>query len=200
MKICTGCKQQKHKDCFSKNRSKKDGLKEQCKQCDADYRLANKKRVSEYNKFYQESKKESIAKAKREYRIKNKDQITKSRRVYLQENKTKLAESKRLWRVANPEKAASIDRNRRARKSKSNGVHTHNEVMAIYLLQRGLCANCKTKLFKSGCNKFHIDHIVPLALGGGNDKGNIQCLCPHCNLTKGAKHPCIWASENGRLL
>ncbi|MGI9306110.1 MAG: HNH endonuclease [Gammaproteobacteria bacterium] len=31
----------------------------------------------------------------------------------------------------------------------------------------------------------HVDHITPLARGGGNDAGNLQTLCAACNLGKG---------------
>lgn len=32
----------------------------------------------------------------------------------------------------------------------------------------------------------HIDHIVPVARGGGNHVDNLQVLCAACNLAKGA--------------
>lgn len=41
---------------------------------------------------------------------------------------------------------------------------------------------------------------MPLARGGGNGIGNIQLLCPPCNLRKGSKDPIKWAQKNGRLL
>ena len=72
--------------------------------------------------------------------------------------------------------------------------------MSIFDSQSGLCATCETKLFKSGKNKFHADHIKPLAKGGANDRYNIQCLCPACNFSKGSKDPIDWAQKNGKLL
>jgi 5-methylcytosine-specific restriction endonuclease McrA len=74
----------------------------------------------------------------------------------------------------------------------SNGI-----VKKLLKLQRGMCAACHCKLSKSGQ---HIDHIMPIAKGGANIDGNVQLLCPSCNLDKNAKHPIDWAQENGRLL
>lgn len=38
----------------------------------------------------------------------------------------------------------------------------------------------------------HVDHIVPRANGGGNDRSNLQCLCDKCNLKKGNKTMDEW--------
>lgn len=38
----------------------------------------------------------------------------------------------------------------------------------------------------------HIDHVMPLRLGGSNYIENIQLLCRPCNLSKGSKHPAVW--------
>ena len=66
----------------------------------------------------------------------------------------------------------------------------------LYSLQKGRCINC-TKPLK---NKYHIDHIQPVARGGTNHQWNLQLLCPSCNCRKHAKDPIVWANENGRLL
>lgn len=34
---------------------------------------------------------------------------------------------------------------------------------------------------------FHIDHVIPVALGGTNDLENLRVACSTCNLSKGAK-------------
>ncbi|HBE18501.1 MAG TPA: HNH endonuclease [Cyanobacteria bacterium UBA11149] len=52
-----------------------------------------------------------------------------------------------------------------------------------YVLERdrNRCQSCgKTKLETA----LHIDHIIPLALGGQNDISNLQTLCRRCNLKK----------------
>lgn len=51
---------------------------------------------------------------------------------------------------------------------------------------RGRCALCLTDIFgllAPGPAK-HLDHMIPLALGGTNDPTNLQFLCPPCNNRK----------------
>ena len=55
--------------------------------------------------------------------------------------------------------------------------------------QSGKCNGCQKVLTRG----FHIDHIMPVSLGGSNDHLNLQLLCPCCNLRKGAQHPNRWS-------
>lgn len=48
------------------------------------------------------------------------------------------------------------------------------------------CANC------GSTNNPHIDHIVPLSRGGGNELDNLQILCMSCNFSKGTKTMAEW--------
>jgi hypothetical protein len=50
-----------------------------------------------------------------------------------------------------------------------------------------MCVSCG-RTAKDGV-KLHIDHKVPIALGGTNDPDNLQTLCQECNLGKSATHP-----------
>lgn len=45
------------------------------------------------------------------------------------------------------------------------------------------CVRCGKK-FRAG--DIEIDHILPQHYGGGNGPDNLQCLCRHCNASKGA--------------
>lgn len=70
-------------------------------------------------------------------------------------------------------------------------------VKRIGSLQRWKCAVCHGCLCRLG---YHMDHIMPLAKGGQHTPGNIQLLCPTCNVRKSAKHPIDFMQQRGFLL
>lgn len=107
------------------------------------------------------------------------------------------AERNRVQRQKNPEVFRSYVRARRARERNAPGSHTSDDICEIRQLQRNKCARCCISLSKV---KVHVDHIMPLALGGHNDRANLQLLCSICNLQKWAKHPIADARLLGRLL
>jgi 5-methylcytosine-specific restriction endonuclease McrA len=90
---------------------------------------------------------------------------------------------------------AAIARNRRARQRQNGGTHTVDEVRQILKEQRSHCAYCRSKV-----GEYHVDHIVPLAKGGGNDRRNLQILCVACNKHKAARDPIEFMQSQGRLL
>lgn len=101
------------------------------------------------------------------------------------------------WQKANPDKLMATKHNYRT-KEKAGGRHTSDDIAFLMKAQSGKCAHewCR----KDIRNKRHLDHIIPIALGGLNDRRNLQILCPTCNLKKSAKHPIDFAQQNGLLL
>jgi hypothetical protein len=96
----------------------------------------------------------------------------------------------------NKSRAANWCRQRKAREKGACGSHTAQDVATLLKLQGQRCANC----LRSLDGGYHVDHIVPLVVGGANDRYNLQLLCPSCNCSKRACEPIEWAQRNGRLL
>lgn len=189
MKTCTKCKIEKQAAEFYKDKSRLDGLQSKCKPC-----------MKSLNSSYYAKNYDSIADYQAKYRAENKIILNAHNARYHAQNKQAICANKAKYRSHNKELCLAHKRNRRARISGSEGRHTAADIARIFEHQRGLCANCHAKLFKSGRNKFHTDHIIPIAIGGSNWPSNLQCLCPKCNLSKGAKDPIAWAQQNGRLI
>lgn len=105
------------------------------------------------------------------------------------------------WEAENAERhkehRAAGARRRRARNRGAPGNHTAADAAAILEAQGCRCSYCHADLNRV---KKHLDHIVPLARGGSNDRSNIQWLCESCNLSKGASDPVEFAQRNGRLI
>lgn len=49
------------------------------------------------------------------------------------------------------------------------------------VLSAGRCAEC------SATERLEVDHIIPFSRGGSHDRSNLQALCRHCNVRKGAR-------------
>ena len=54
----------------------------------------------------------------------------------------------------------------------------------VWCKSDGRCWYCGGQLHAT---TFHVDHVVPRALGGANDLPNLVPACPACNLRKGAR-------------
>lgn len=131
-----------------------------------------------------------------DYQKKNPEKAKAACAKYNEANREKRREQDRL-RKQKPEtkaKRAAYERARRQNKRAGGGDIKKSDIDFLYLSQKGCCASCFQKL-----SKFHVDHIMPLYLGGNSDLTNLQILCPDCNLKKGKMHPQEWALKNGRL-
>lgn len=127
------------------------------------------------------------------YHAKAEKRITQMK-VWRDANPETLRAACKRWKDSNPQAVRSHRFNRERRKSEGPGF-TADQADAIFEAQGRRCANCLKKI-----ERYHADHIVPLAAGGAHDIKNIQALCPSCNHKKHKKDPFAWAQEQGRLL
>ena len=83
---------------------------------------------------------------------------------------------------------APVETNAKYKFSKSKGrINFPKEVRElIYNTAKGRCALCGRKITYDNMT---LDHIVPLAMNGADDVGNLRCTCEACNLFKGSVLP-----------
>lgn len=162
----------------------------------AKYRAANKDKLNLSRAAYRAANKEKIKKSQTEYRILNRDKINSKNKEYRIANPEKAKASSAAWAAANIESCRIKTQNRNARKRANGGRLSRDIAQKLLVLQKNKCACCGIPL---GDN-YHLDHIVPIALGGSNTDYNIQLLHDKCNLQKGAKHPIDFMQARGLLL
>jgi 5-methylcytosine-specific restriction endonuclease McrA len=128
------------------------------------------------------------------WRVQNPERIRELDSEWWVNNKQKKSAHCKKYRQSRPDKIRQYSLNAIARKRGADGSHTASDINGILVKQGWVCVGplCHADL-RSG---YHVDHIIPLSLGGANYPENLQCLCRPCNQSKGAKHPSDW---NGRL-
>lgn len=185
---------------FYREKTGKYGLRAQCKACvqerTSEYlkRPEVRERVRELargRKEYQAAWRRANPEKLREYHLiwwaKNRDDILERQR----QRRARIADWYHDYYVRNKEKYRAQERTRRAALRGSDGQHSAGDVAAQYQLQRGKCFWCGEKLNGS----YHVDHVVPVVLGGQNGPENLVVSCPRCNLSKGGKHPMDFAGR-----
>jgi hypothetical protein len=132
-KKCGKCQQILSIECFSKNKSKYDGLQSRCKECVRVHQLKhwkqeqqrtkewrldnhqellknkkiyyqeNRGKISEHQKDYRRKHQEIIKNRKKGYYLEHKDEVSKKSKVYREGNKEKLYLRDKRWREENRE-------------------------------------------------------------------------------------------------
>lgn len=151
-----------------------------------------------------EEEKKEIRKLKarryyRENRSKESKKAAKREREKRRSKKEGTYDKKPLKRLTVEERRARGVRDfhkRRAKISEVGGSFTLADIADLMEKQKGKCSWC---LVPFGGRKPHVDHYMPLVLGGSNDKTNLRLLHQTCNLKKGKSHPLEFAKRNGLL-
>ena len=185
MKTCSKCNETKPDTEFSKNSKGRDALRSYCRAC---AKIAK----SEWDKANPDKRKASHA-AWNAANPGKKKAITAKWNAYNPEKRKAL---KAKWDSDNPLAKRIHDQNREARKRENGGKLSKGLAERLFKLQRGKCACCGEPLGTD----YHLDHIMPLALGGSNTDNNIQLLRSVCNLNKRSKHPIDFMQQRGFLL
>lgn len=140
---------------------------------------------------------ESINRRRREIRC---DRHRLVKKLWVNANREKVNSqsriSKKKWRLENPDKCRlSVMANRTKRKNATVENVTPDQIEALKVKQQWRCAICKERHLK-----FHVDHIKPIARGGGHEIKNLQLLCRRCNQNKSSYDPIDYMQKLGFLL
>ena len=202
-KTCSICGQTKLlSEYYKRMRNGKSSYRTFCRECE---REKNRNRIRQWRaenpeeskrrgrKFYYANREKRLA-AAREWRRKNADHVRRYNRAHKQRNKERFKPVVQRWYRNNYSSIkARLQKYRAQKRGVTVGpVPTCEELLSK---QKGMCAYCKCK-----DGPFHVDHIMPLALGGMHTADNVQALCADCNQSKYSKHPLDFAREQGRLL
>ena len=141
---------------------------------------------------YFEERRELAAKKKQELKAQLILERDKRKEEMRLQTEAKRKERKRIDNKTYRKKRRSEPYARRVEKinvkCKDVGKLSSNVVTELLVAQEGKCVYCGCDILDSR----HIDHIVPLALGGSNTDDNIQLTCPKCNIDKGDTHPLLF--------
>lgn len=229
-KRCKRCKVEKSISEFWALRASKDGRAWFCAKCSSEqnaawrsanseklraskaaYYAANRAEIAAKHAAWVAANADAVKTQQAEYRVTHRQVAKEASVAWRLANVEKSRATAKAWRSANAEKAAAINEafhaanpsakrayetNRNAKKRGNGGTLSRNLVEVLFAKQRGMCPCCGKRLGKN----FHLDHKMPLALGGTNTDDNMQLLRKSCNLEKHAKHPVDFMRQRGFLL
>ena len=129
-----------------------------------------KNKNKERQGFYCKKYREGSGKLKRSENHKN----------WQKENKDKTNQYTYKWRQKNPGKMAEQRFSRRSKNDASPLTKNEKKIVnEIYKLSK-LCE----RIFGI---KYHVDHVIPISLGGNNHPSNLRVIPAQMNLEKGSK-------------
>lgn len=170
------------------------GVTGQCREC-------RKKSDSAYYRAHAEERKAYARVQSKAYYQEHREQVLERTRAYQRDHPEQYREYakrrdpeatrdyQRLWVEKNRDKHNAKARRRRALEAGAVGTHTAADVGDQLVRQRGRCFYCHSKLG----DKYHVEHVTPLSLGGTNGPENLVIACADCNLKKSSKHPMDFA-------
>lgn len=168
----------------------------------------HKEKRAERGRAYEAENAEKIKERRRLYRLANKEKqaakylenraaIRSQQSAYYSANAEAIKAYVRNWAAENKPLIRIMSSTKRARKRNATGRVSPDIAERLMAHQKCKCICCRGSLKKLG---FHLDHITPLSKGGAHEDGNLQLLCPDCNLRKHAKDPVEFMQSRGFLI
>ena len=205
-KTCTKCGIDKPLNDYYNHKRRKDGKEATCKKCRSknsrkNYEANRELRLIQSRAWYEMNRERKTA-TTRAWTEANLEHHRAATRQWYKANKERHDANRRAWRKANPERTR-IHRQKyykaNSERQKAN-VYARRARLAHAVPQRWkrslcpdhLCYWCGTTLTPETT---HIDHIMPISLGGQDTPDNTANTCASCNLTKSNAHPLVWLAR-----
>jgi len=182
-KTCKKCGVDKPHAEFSKDKYKKDGLRNSCKPCSNEQIKKWREKNPEYHKKYQEENREYYREYNKKWNKENKEHRLEYHKKWNKENKERKSGYNKKWYRDNLHLIKARDQKRRARKKAALPHLSENEKLALKLLAE--------EAVLLGPN-WHLDHIVPISKGGLHHPDNLQIVKSSYNLSKSNK---LWQTR-----
>lgn len=202
MKVCYKCKIEKDFTNFCIDKRSKDGLQEKCKNCNKEYRKANKERILEYNKKYNKIWNELNKNYFKKYYILNKEKKLEYSKKYNLKNKNSIKEYKKEYQY-NRKKSDPLYKFICNIRSLIGGSFKRGNNQFRKDAKTENILGCTVEEFKSyieskftegmtleNYGKWHLDHIHPISLAKTEEE--IIKLNHYTNFQP------LWAEENIR--
>lgn len=199
-KACSKCGVVRPLGEFRRSAGAPDGRRSDCKPCsravDMAYRASHPEAIRERKSSYRQKNVGALREAGREYQrrylLLHPDSNRRWReanpqyhREWCGANPQYHREYHREWRARNPQRCVQHCHLRRARLKGTTG----NQPVAraeIWTRDGGRCHVCG-----KACNvkSWHLDHLIPISLGGPHAPWNVAVAHPRCNLSRGNRGP-----------
>lgn len=176
VKTCTQCRETKPLDDYYPSPTSKDGRRPRCRDCT--------KTIA--RQWHADNRERSRAAALK-WRHDNIEQARSTAIQYRRRNKQRDTELQRQRRQINPDYFKQIYHRRRARINAAVPQRWKRSDCPNHL-----CYWCGTELVDT---MTHVDHIMPIALGGPATPDNEANTCASCNKRKTDKHPLVWIAQ-----
>jgi len=153
--------------------------------------------MKEYRRLYHLRNAEKIRAAAAKWRVENPERAKERRAREYANNAMKAKADTAAYHASHPEKKKEDDARYHARHPEKARAHAQTrrarllgqwvedvDHLVVWDRDNGICDICKEL---ADPNDWHLDHIVPLALGGEHSYANTAVSHPTCNRRKGAR-------------
>jgi hypothetical protein len=193
-KRCYACQQRHPREHFGRDRSRPDGLSNQCKECKRRYAAAHLERARERQRARMRrlrSTREGLERERERSRERN--------RRYCERHPERVRESRHKYVSANPER----ERERAREKERMRSAFKRASVVAVSPSDHLQIAEVYREArigsafaVAAGLSPLHVDHVQALAEGGQHVAANLQLLPERLNLRKSTRtHAVMLATD-----